>query len=69
MPQDYDGAGRADLGGRGQHVQQHGLAADGVKDLGQVGLHALALAGGQHDDGRDQEQGGSRMHLGELETT
>ena len=35
---------------RCQHVGQHRAAADRVQHLGQVGAHAHALAGSQHDD-------------------
>ena len=46
-----------DVGRRGDfprgvdHVLQQGAPGEGLQHLGQVGLHALALAGGQDDDG------------------
>ncbi len=39
-----------------EHVAEHGLAADRVQHLGQRGLHARALAGGE-DDGVDFHAG------------
>ena len=55
-----------------EHVQHHGPATDRVQDLGKVGLHALALAGGQDHDGRDVASEprphlvGSRIRKGKL---
>jgi hypothetical protein len=42
---------------RVDHVQHHGAAAHGVQHLGQVGLHALALAGGQNHRGEGRGLG------------
>ena len=36
--------------GGGDDVEEQGLAADGVEDLGAAGLEACALAGGHDDD-------------------
>ena len=50
---------------RVDHPVHHGAAEDRVHDLGQVGLHARALAGGK-DDGDESAVGGVRLvrHLG-----
>ncbi len=53
VPQHDHGALRGDgLDGR-QHMQEHGPAAHAMQHLGQLRLHALALARGQHDDAAD----------------
>jgi hypothetical protein len=46
-----DGLGRQFRGG-GEHVAEQRPAGERLQHLGQVALHALALAGGQDDDGK-----------------
>jgi hypothetical protein len=53
VPQHDDGPPGTESLSRGQHMNQHGTTAYFVQDLGQPGLHALALAGSQDDDSRD----------------
>ena len=43
-------AGRLQGGGCPQHAFDDGQAGDPVQDLGQLGFHPRALAGGQDDD-------------------
>jgi hypothetical protein len=43
---------RFDGGGSFEYVAEEGSAGDGVKNLGEGGLHPLAFAGGQDDDNR-----------------
>ena len=68
-------ATRSQLARRVQHMGQQRTAAQTVQHLGQVGAHALALAGGEDDDVHDRRiglrrensnmrPGGSRMKKG-----
>ena len=49
-PHDHGGALGAQRADGRQHVRQHRAPADGMQALGQLGVHAHALAGGKDND-------------------
>ena len=47
--------------GSSVHMLEQGVTAHGLQHLGQVGMHTLALAGGQDDDTQRHGGRGSRI--------